>query len=191
MENADFLNEKNINSYMFLDYIKSFGLKLENYEYILELFQEPKGSISQFIKNNKQFLLSNLVSYKSLNEVGIKGGCGYFTTSRIVIPKTLKNDDIFLHNKTLSNYHKLEYNVPKLEDFDVIIGNGISKNIVSLAKLPIDKYVGFCIGIDDKNKRTMLEEYKKLICALEFRDNNYVLEHDTKGDKELCLIRKK
>ena len=194
MLKIDTLCEQNIDSYLFLDYIKSFGFNPENHSYILELFSSPKESISQFLNNYNQFLVSNSVNYRDLNELGIKGGCGYFTQSEIVVPKTLKNDDIFLHNKTISSFHKLGYDVPHLNDFDVIIGNGITKNISDLTCMKQPKFIGFCGNINSKQSKELLKEYKKLFTVFEFiKKNDYKFEYDTLKDKgkEMCLIRKK
>lgn len=185
-------SEEKINSYLFFNYMISNGFNPENYKNILELFQSPKGSISQYLKKYNQFLLSNLVSYKSLNEFGIKGGCGYLTSSNIVIPKTLKNDDIFLHNKTLSSNHKLSYILPTIDDFDVIIGNGITKNVKALTHSSKDKYIGYCGNKDNKETVKIMQFYKGLCNILKLYENKeYVFYHDTVDNKELCLVKTK
>lgn len=186
--------EKGEDSYLFLEYIKSHGFDPNNYSYILELFQSPRASISQYLRKYKQFLLSNYVNYNELNELQIRGGCGYFTPTEIVIPKTLKNDDIFLHNKTLSHNHKINYNVPELNDFDVIIGNGMTKNIMDLYRYSQDIYIGCCVDTSIKGQKEILSIYKKIFSVYQLKSNNqYVFEHDTLKDegKELCLIKKK
>ncbi len=50
------INEENINSAYFLKYIEAYRFNPNNYNYILELFQSAKGSISQFLKSYNQYL---------------------------------------------------------------------------------------------------------------------------------------
>ena len=72
------INESNINSALFLQYIQAYGFDPDNYLYMLELFQSAKGSISQFLKPYRQYLLSRRVEYDELNQLGIDGAYGYF-----------------------------------------------------------------------------------------------------------------
>ena len=146
-------NNENINSYIFLDYIKSFGFKEENYKKILELFSSPEESIGQFLKKEKVFLLSDKVNIDSLLKMNMKGANGSVNVDLdkgIFIPKSIENDKILLRGKTLSQFNKVPYDVPSINEFDVIIGNGYIKNIKDTALLNIDKYIGCCINIDNK-----------------------------------------
>ena len=102
------LNDQNINSYLFLDYIKSNGFDESNYSYILELYQSPKSSMSQFLKDTKQFLLlTSIGNCDEFKETRLQGACGYLNKDSIEIPKTLKNDMILFRNKTISINHKI------------------------------------------------------------------------------------
>ena len=188
-------NNENINSYIFLDYIKSFGFKEENYKKILELFSSPEDSIGQFLKKEKVFLLSDKVNIDSLLKMNMKGANGSVNVDLdkgIFIPKSIENDKILLRGKTLSQFNKVPYNVPSINEFDVIIGNGYIKNIEDTALLNIDKYIGCCMDIDNQKSKRIIEMYHKMWILLNAIDhNNYTFEKDTRDEKVMCLIRKK
>ncbi len=187
------INNDNIDSYLFLDYIKSNGFNEEDYKNILELFQPPKKSISQFI-NTKQFILiTSIIKCDDFNEMNLKGACGYLNKDSIEIPKTMKNDSILFRNKTLSPQNKLLYDIPKKEDFDCIIGNGISKDLKKVSHYNMKQYIGYCIDRSNKQCNMLREEYKKMFLLLNEIDNNYTYQSDTieEKNKELTLITRK
>lgn len=186
------INNDNIDSYLFLDYIKSNGFNEEDYKNILELFQPPKKSISQFI-NTKQFILiTSIIKCDDFNEMNLKGACGYLNKDTIEIPKTLKNDLILFRNKTLSPQNKLLYDTPKKEDFDCIIGNGISKDLKKLKYYNIKQFIGYCIDKSSKQSNILHEEYRKMFLLLNEIDSAYTYQLDKidEKNKELCLIKK-
>lgn len=92
------INESNINSALFLQYIQAYGFDPDNYLYMLELFQSAKGSISQFLKPYRQYLLSRRVEYDELDQLGIDGAYGYFHEDGILVPKQqLIIIDFYMH----------------------------------------------------------------------------------------------
>ncbi len=187
------VNESNINSALFLQYIQTYGFDPDNYLYILELFQSAKESISQFLKPYRQYLLSRKVKYDELEQLGIDGAYGYINEDGILVPKTHFNDDQFLYTPTKRLYTPHSYSCPTMDDFDVIIANGISPYMNNTANFSQDKYLGFCMDDTDKNLDISVKRYEKLVDLINKKSRDeYVLEHDriSSEGKELCLIRK-
>ncbi len=192
--NENQLNEANINSALFLKYIESYGFDPDNYLYMLELFQSAKGSISQFLRPYKQYLLSGRVKYDELDMLNIYGAYGSLNEDGILVPKTLINDNRFLNTPVKRLYPKHSYGCPTIDDFDVIIANGTSPYMNNTANFSQDKYLGFCMDDTDKILDISVKRYEQLVDLINRKSkDNYVLEHDrisSKG-KELCLIRKR
>lgn len=187
-------NMDNINSALFLDYIESKGFDPRNYNYILELVQSAKGSMSQFLSGYQQYLLSRLISYPELDALSIDGAFGYMEENGICVPKTLRNDDRFLYtpHKTLVKKHG--YGCPTIDEFDVIIANGVCPYLKNVANFSQDKFLGFCMDKDDVNLLINIRFYEELLQELEKRTrDSYVLEHDTDNfrSKELYVLRKR
>lgn len=193
MTKKEMVNSDNIDSYLFLDYIKSYGFDENNYNKILELFQTPKKSISQFLDVDTFLLTPSLKDCNEFKEACIKGGIGYLTKKEIRIPKTYKNDEILLRHKTLSKENKVLYSIPTISDFGCIVGNGTSKDIDKISSFDLDQYIGFCMDSGSKKTELLLSQYKKIYKALKENDNRYTLEYDTLYNerKQLCLIKRK
>ena len=188
------INEENINSALFLKYIEAYGFNPNNYYNILELFQSARGSMSQFLRQYNQYLLSRQVNYDELDKIGINGAYGYFHSDGIVVPKTIENDNRFLYTPVKRLYTKHSYGAPTIDDFGVIIANGTSPYMNNTANFDQDKYLGFCMDDTDENLDISVERYEQLVDLINRKSRDeYVLEHDrlsAKG-KELCLIRKR
>lgn len=188
------INESNINSALFLQYIQVYGFNPDKYLYILELFQSAKGSISQFLKSHRQYLLSRQVEYDELEQLGIDGAYGYINEDGILVPKTIDNDIRFLYEPLKRLYIPNSYECPTINNFDVIIANGTSPYMNNTANFSQDKYLGFCMDDTDKILDISVKRYEQLVDLINRKSkDNYVLEHDrisSKG-KELCLIRKR
>ena len=188
------INEENINSALFLKYIETYGFNPNNYHNILELFQSAKGSMSQFLRQYNQYLLSRQLNYDELDKMGINGAYGYFHSDGIVVPKTTENDNRFLHTPVKRLYIKHIYGVPTINNFDVIIANGTSPYMNNTANFGIDKYLGFCMDDTDENLAISFERYEYLVNLLNRQSQEeYTLEHDTLSSKgkQLCLVKKK
>ncbi len=188
------INEENINSALFLKYIETYGFNPNNYHNILELFQSAKGSMSQFLRQYNQYLLSRQVNYDELDKMGINGAYGYFHSDGIVVPKTTENDNRFLHTPVKRLYIKHIYGVPTINNFDVIIANGTLPYMNNTANFGIDKYLGFCMDDTDENLAISFERYEYLVNLLNRQSQEeYTLEHDTLSSKgkQLCLVKKK
>ena len=81
----------NNDSKLFYDFIRSNGFNPENYYQTLELVQSVPNSMSQYLREYKQFLLSRKVTYSELEEYDIKGALGYLEAdATITVPKTLE-----------------------------------------------------------------------------------------------------
>lgn len=73
----------------FLFFLLTEGYDPYKYENTLELIQSASNSMSKYLKNCKQFLLSHQVSYQDLESYQIKGANGYLSdiyNKGIVIP---------------------------------------------------------------------------------------------------------
>ena len=164
-------------SCLFLDFISSYGFNPNNYENILELYQEPKTSISQYLKNYRQFLLSERVKKKELEKIGIKGACGYLD-SGIVTLNNKENEGII---------------VPSINDFDVIISNGILPSMKCMQLLNQDKYIGLCIDTDSEEAERKITEFYALREELkQYGKYQVYFEHDPLYDgKEMYMIKLK
>ncbi len=177
MNNKD-LNNEEYNTMIFLEYIKLYGFKPENYNKILELVQGVQTSMSLYLKKYNQFLLSEKVNNNELSKYGIIGSYGYLNSNNIYIPE-------YLINK--------KENTPSINDFDVIIARDISSSLVNLHTFNQDKYIGTCIDIRSKKYKTTLEFYKMLLNAVNSASRDeYKMLHDSisSQNKELYLIKK-
>ena len=185
--------EEQINSTLFLKYMLENGFAPNEDSNILELFQSANGSMSQYLKECRQYLLSRRVLYPELDEVGIDGAYGYFERGEIVVPKTLGNDARFLYGQRLL-YRKHGYGAPTINEFDTMIGNGYSESMYDLASFTGDKYLGVCKDSTDADLQLALERYKTF-CAIinSVGKAKYEYIEDTIGErgKTLCLVKKK
>ncbi len=164
-------------SHLFLDFISSYGFDPNNYENILELYQGAKTSISQYLKDYRQFLLSERVKRKELEKIGIKGACGYLD-SGIVTLNNKENEGII---------------VPSIDDFDVIISNGILPSMKCMQMLNQDKYIGLCIDTDSEEAERKITEFYALREELkQYGKYQVYFEHDPLYDgKEMYMIKLK
>ena len=149
------------NSLLFLEFIKSYGFDPSKYNNILELYQSPQTSMSQYLKDYKQFLLSDKIKEKELDRIGINGAYGYIDMNTIVMPNN-------------------EIKVPLLNDFDVIISNGVLPSMSYLQSTTQDKFIGLCVN-----------SFCTLACELKNYGKYQVhFEHDEAyNGKEMYLIR--
>ena len=179
MEN---LFDERLNSSLFLQYIKFCGFDPECYEGILELVQSPFGSMSQFLKEYNQCLLSKQVTYDDLDKVGIKGINGY-----------LCSDDIFVpYNKDVPNTGRKSR--LSVADFDVIIANGNDETLHFSLNHNKDLFLGYCVSKDDERLDNLRIKFSLIANAIHFSsNNNYAIYRDdvSSCDKELFLVSRK
>ena len=199
MENGEIKN-----SLLFLDYIISNGFNPNDYYSILELFQSADGSMSQYLTDYTQYLLSKKVRYDELDSKMIEGAYGYLDEDgSILVPKTLESDDRFLHTPVLLPYKRHSYGTPSVDDFGVIIGHNPSRKDMQEHELVyslinnsrINQYFGFCTDMNDTEEvKRKIVLYSDIVRQLNdsFGDTVYTFEHDTVKDKgkELCLIKR-
>lgn len=188
------VTDENINSVIFLRYLEYYGFDPVYFPNVLELFQSVKGSMSQFLKDYNQYLLSQKVVYKELDEFNLNGAYGNFESGNIRIPKTLENSDRILYRPFKTLYKNGSYKDPDINDFDMIIGNGISHNLISLKDTNKDRLLGICMDSNTKNKKEILGSYKLLKDIINSQGGKeYVYEKDTIASKQktLCIVRPK
>lgn len=195
--------EKNVNScldsYFYSSFLESNGINVGNYRQILELNQGVLGSVSLFLENYKQFLLSEDLNYGQLHAFDLNGGKGNLTEEGIFIPKSLESDEHFLYGGYMPKvpYTRHSYEYPKLTDsyseYDMVISKGLSSydNLNLIFKLGLDFVLGDTL---DRNSPKYKEKRKLLIRLLELYNertsNQGKMIFDTLGDKEYILLKR-
>lgn len=145
--------------------------------------------MSQFLSSYKTYLLSSSVNYNELDKFKMNGALGYIEKDNICIPKNLVNDDRFCKKLNMQgNYLK-----PNINDFDVIIANGISSQLYNISRFNQDIYLGICIDSNNKNKDSIFRIYKSFKDLLNNSSNEYTYDQDKIStlSKELCIVKKK
>lgn len=187
---------KNNDSKLFYDFINANGFNPENYNQILELVQSAPNSMSQYLKEYKQFLLSEKVKYSELDEYGIKGAKGYLETyGTIRVYKTLEADNYFQFYGARSLYGKHGYNYPDISEFDtgVVFMDEFSRDEVSeIIKLSCTKnfpnmFIGF---VSDKNDKALSFKENSLKRLSDIFSYHMVHDTDTEKDKEFYLMKR-
>lgn len=145
--------------------------------------------MSQFLSSYKTYLLSSSVNYNELDKFKMNGALGYIEKDNICITKSLVNDDRFYKKLNMQgNYLK-----PNINDFDVIIANGISSQLYNISRFNQDIYLGICIDSNNKNKDSIFRIYKSFKDLLNNSSNEYTYDQDKIStlSKELCIVKKK
>ena len=194
------------NSRLFYEFMTSNDFHPNNYENILELNQSVDESISKYLKNYKQFLLSNKVNYDKLEKTEIKGAKGYIDVyDGIVVPKSINADTYFLNHNTKTLYSRHGYIYPSINEFDSIISYNdlITYDNVNIDDLKTtlyhlttnkDYYTGFIANKYDEKLKLKLTIYEMIMDTLSIVTNSdYKIAHDSisNTNKEFYLIRKK
>jgi len=187
------LNKENLNSKIFLDYIISRGFNPEKYKNIIEVNGSANESMSQFLKDYNQYLISKKVVDNDLDRLGISGFNGYLNKSGIVAQE--KKEYKLLYTPVRGIHQLYIEGYPKISDDDVFIANGINIYMDNFVDYKQDKYIGFCMDTEDPELVPTYYRFRDLQMTLNrnFYGEKYVLEHDSlsyKG-KALLLIRKK
>lgn len=104
---------------------------------------------------------------------------------------TLTKDGIVLPKQILTTYKIRERQVPKVTDFDLIMGNGISNTSFVASNFPQDKLFGFCTDTTDPSLHLrmtrasfLLDEYNQS------KNSGYDLVATEEKGKVYCLIKK-
>lgn len=177
---------ENINSFLFLDYILNSGFNPYNYQNILELFSKESESMVRNFINTNHFILSRDVDYDELDRLGLNGAIGYLNFDGIRLPKIKESEDYFLGKLGKDSYPTFNVN-----DFDVIIGNGIASDLIHAFNYNKDHYLGMCVDKDDEDLDTILSLYRDVVSYLNLHsDDRYMLAKDTDSEygKELIMI---
>ena len=187
--------------------MKNCGFNPENQGNILEIVQSVPTSLSRYLKEYEQFLLSERVRYDELEDFGIKGARGKITGYGCDVPKTLEADSYFAYNSPKVPYVRHGYSIPSIHDIDTIIAMNdfstemfqqldvISRNFF---KNQYDEYVKLYIGtvIDLTDGSQFVETGKTFALAslLNYRHSDKIkLLQDTVDNKskQLLLITNK
>lgn len=191
---------KMINAQLFKEYIESEGFNPERYNQMLELNQDVIGSISIYLNNYQQFLLSTKVNYNELQSAGIYGANGFVEKNGIFVPKTLQADDHFFGGYLPKvPYKRHWYHYPKIgEDFceyDVTISNGISEHdqFDLILQSDMDLFLGDVLDMSDENYEI---KRNQLMMKLHQMRNNIIglninVDSDKKLGKEYVLLSRR
>ena len=187
---------------LLLEYMILNGFSPRSYHNILELNQTVNNSLSKYLKDYKQFLLSTKVNYQELLEHNIKGARGYLDRNDgIVIPKSIMGDDYFKTiNPELLDGSRGRYKSPDVNDFYYVISNGFYSNdqlldLINTFKYNIcERFFGLVVDRNSYNYYKVLISFKYLFDFIKRELNdNYVMESDkiSSLNKEIYLIKKK
>lgn len=174
----------NNNSFLFLEFMISNGFKPENSDNILELVQSVPGSLSQYLKSYKQFLLSRAVKYSDLKTYGIKGAYGYVEESEgIVVPKTIIADEYFREKQGRLVGNRIKYNCPRIDDFDTVVAyedwTGMQPMMKADVLLRDESIINL---LNDEN----LNNFKQITATLDFEFKNRYFGFMV--DKDYCYL---
>ncbi len=156
------------NAALFLDYIKAKGFDPSKAHKTLELSSKPSESISRYITN--QFLLSDMVMSDELKKNNINGIYGQLDSKGIVAPNA-------------------KVVVPSIFEFDTIISNGFSYDLLFAYNFNTNNYIGFCI---DDNPDVILNKFECLVKILSKKHfKKFTLECDNIFGKTFGLVKRK
>ncbi len=190
-------------SLLMLKYMISEGFNPNNSERVLELLQSAPLSLSKNLTEYNPYLLSDKVVYSELDEYGIDGAHGYLENSEIMVPKSIYNDNRFLHS-TLTPvrrlYPKHSYGAPTIDEFGTVIffedsleekTNEIYNAIKNSLNFK-DLYFGFITEmypLIDYGDQRLVYVFHQLMN----QSDGYKLSYETisEENKKLYLIKKK
>lgn len=187
----------------FLDFMLANGFNPENYNEILELMQSVPESLSQYLKNYKQFLLSHKVNYHELLNYEIKGAKGYLNgLNEFFIPSTVEANEYFYSQYRKKAPNKRHgYSYPNIADIDVIIGyhNFDAESLTQLKFLlayprTCDYYIGCRINKNDLQKAKKINMYEKLLKTINYNNvKQHEIVHDlvSSDNEEYYMIKTK
>ena len=184
-------------SLLMLKYMISEGFNPNNYERILELLQSAPLSLSKDLVQYNPYLLSNKVVYSELDEYGIDGAYGYLENSEILVPKSIYNDNHFLHSSVKRLYKKHSYGIPHIDEFGTVIlfedlleenkkniGNAIN-NSLNIK----NSFFGFITPMyseSDKNNNKLIQQL--ISPSQDFKVSYETISED---NKKLYLLKRK
>lgn len=188
------INNTNFESCLFMKYLIEEGkFNPALFNGILELGQSAPDSLSQFLKEYRQYLLSKKVNYDELSKLGIDGANGYLTESGILVPKSFYNDSHFITNAPKVPYIRHGYSYPSIDKFDSIICKDISEDLPNVLYHNKDLFIGYCDNLDDEleSKRSFYKSLYNKLTTIQNKDYQFVIDKDSKQNKEYCLIKSK
>ncbi|MDD6879719.1 MAG: hypothetical protein PUD59_05840 [bacterium] len=174
------MSNKMSNTEFFIKYlIEEAHFNPSDYKMILELNGSARDSISRYLTECKQYLVSPSIHFSNLLEFGIYGRRG-----KIKLDKDKK--PYICTNRKYSDY----------DFFDVIVSRKYSNNLFAACHFDKDIYFGFC---DDYYHMDYSIIEKKLNYYIDIRNylnnlgKNYELinDVDTSNDKIFCIVKNK
>lgn len=192
---------KKIDSLLMLKYMLSEGFNPNNYQRILELLQSAPLSLSKELREYNPYLLSKKVNYQELNDYCIDGAYGYLEDSKILVSKTIYNDDHFLYQPVKRLYKKYSYDIPSIEEFDTVVffedfseGDLSAEqedHLINAVKNSL-KFKNLYFGFITQMNYPQMDYVDKTIKQKIDQTNSYKLSYETVSEKnkKLYLIRK-
>lgn len=164
---------------LFAEFLKEQVLDQNNYQRILEILNPPAESLAMYL-NKPTYLLNNLVTEEALSELGLIGENGTLTEEGIILPK-----------RRVLTYKIQGKDLPNINEFDLILGAGISTTSFAASKFPQDKAFGFCTEATDPTLNLRLTRANSLMESYNASPNNgYELLTTEEKGKVYCLVRK-
>lgn len=147
------INSTRKESYLFLKYLLEEGkFNFMNYESILELGQSEPNSLSKYLRDFNQYLLSKKVVYEELDSLGLNVAYGYLEQG-VFVPKSLVNDKHFIEDTPKVPYIRHGYSYPSIEEFGSIICEGICSNLFDISSHNQDVFVGYCESTNNEEEQ--------------------------------------
>lgn len=180
---------------------KYFGEIIEQDGSIHLWFSETKTCLHLAIDKATSTVVGPWFDYQELNDYDIDGAYGYLQNSKILVPKTIYNDDHFLYQPVKSLYKRYWYDVPSVEEFDTVVffedfseanlsdkqENSIYNAVENSLKFK-NLYFGFIAKMNDPQVDYVDQTIKHKIN----QTDSYKLSCETvsKENKKLYLIKK-
>lgn len=161
-------------------------------QYILELGKSAPNSMSQFLKDYRHFLLSSSINYPELIQLNLEGAYGWLSADGLFLPHVSDNNHLLPTSKT-SIAHSNPYDIPSISDFDTVICEGKSDDLLNIAFFNFNLYLGFCTANKKEAKKAKTYLTSLLFYLNYYQQNKYVLanDSDTKAHRNFYYIKKK
>lgn len=175
LKQMEITNNTNSNTILLLKEIKEKALKEKEHKSILEVLNPVSLSFSRYLEGYETYILNNLVSKEELEQYGISGAIGTLTEEGIIFSKSEEK-----------RKEKLSIN-----DFDLIIGNGISITSFNAKAFPQEKIFGFCTDEKDPSLSLRINRAESLVNAYNNSPSpGYEMLNYHKNGKVYCIVKK-
>ncbi len=198
-------DRESLNRHLFYEFLLKNGFVPEYYKTnkgVLEVMQTVSNSLSQYLKDYRQFLVSSKVDYEELEKNHIKGARGELDIKKGIQMEKIVPPKFYNKEKVRVIYPTHEIICPSMEEFDTIIAYNDWKSCISQIHTLLvlaqnypdhEKYLGFIADKKDVNLYSKVGIYKSALeCLNRTSTFPYELIHEENREeqKELYLIKK-